>query len=114
MTFWHKGATTLALAALSATTLSACSQPDLPSCGTITQTSTTAVQPANVKFPLFTVHIELASGVSPVSIYDVTRKGDLGYPVGQTTLDTYMPAGTYVLHGVTQDSKKCQTAFEIK
>lgn len=112
--FVHRaGAVALALAALAATTLSACSQPNLPSCGTVTQTSAKAADIANAKFPLYPVHIEPASGVRPVSIYDTVRKDTLGYPVGETALDTFMPAGTYVLYGLDPAGKKCSTTFEV-
>lgn len=112
--FVHRaGAVALALAALSATTLSACSQPSLPSCGTVTQTSAKAADIPNAKFPLYPVHIAPAMGVRPLSIYDVNRKDTLGYPVGETVLDTFMPTGTYVLYGSTLMGGKCKTTFEV-
>jgi hypothetical protein len=107
-------AVALVLTAVATTTLSACSQPSVPSCGVITQTSTTAVKPANAKFPLFSVHIELAAGVQPVTIYDTERHLDVGYPQGQKSIDTFMPAGTFVLHGFGPDGGKCQTGFQVK
>ncbi len=107
------GAGALALVTVTVASLTACSQPNVASCGTAVQTSTKAADIANAKFPLYPVHIEPASGVRPVSIYDVNRKDNLGYPVGETKLDTFMPAGTYVLHGFIEEKGKCQTAFEV-
>ena len=113
MFVYRAGAAALALAALAATTLSACSQPNLPSCGTVVQTSAKAADIPNAKFPLYPVHIAPALGVRPVSIYDVNRKDTLGYPVGETVLDTFMPVGTYILYGSTLTGDKCKTAFEV-
>lgn len=113
MLLHRTGAAVLVLASVAVTTLTACSQPNVVSCGTVTQTSTKAVKPANAKFPLFTVHIEPAAGVQPLNVYDVNRSDNLGYPQGETALDMYFPAGTYVLHGRNKDGTKCQTAFEV-
>ena len=111
MKIYGKGALALAATALIAVSLAGCSS--TPSCGSAVQTHDQPIKSEKAKLPLYPVSIEPLPGVRLINIYDEKRKDDLGYPEGQSALSTFMPTGTYVLQGFTQEGARCETRFRV-